>query len=214
MRAHAQEIFVPKALALVGTFVAKTYHFRPQADDPRFWSEWALCTVNDGTGELTVCSDWGNFTYLWSARPEHLGQPSLTHFIASRSSAHYLADKLTSSDPKLRHRFSPEETVRYLCRMVGKRYRDGDIDKETCRCHVEELRDLLSHDVADARDFVDRFFEIEEHGAIANEPWHCFQHEETTAYLVLLHAILPALIAACAVTIADATVATVERTDT
>lgn len=46
------------------TSTATTYHFRSQTNDRRFPTEWALCTVNDATGELTVCSDWGNFTHL------------------------------------------------------------------------------------------------------------------------------------------------------
>lgn len=192
--------FVPKQLAHVQTYVATTYHLRPQADDRRFPTEWALCTVNDATGELTVCSDWGNFTHLWSARPEHLGAPTLTHFIARRGDAHYLADKLTSSDRKVRQRFSPEKTVQYLCQDVGRRYRDRDISKDCCRRLVEELRELKHVD--DERDFVDRFFEIDDHSKIADEPWEHFQHEETTAYLVLLHSIVPALIAACAHTVA------------
>jgi hypothetical protein len=193
--------FVPKQLAHVRTSAATTYHLRPQADDHRFPTEWALCTVSDATGELTVCSDWGNFTHLWSARPEHLGAPSLTHFLAARGSAHYLADKLTSRDRKLRQCFSPEKTVKHLCEIAGARYRDGDVSKAECRRLVEALRELLTHDVDEERDFVDRFYEVEGHDKIASEPWECFQHEPTSAYLVLLHSILPALIAACRKTI-------------
>lgn len=193
--------FVPKQLAHVRTSAATTYHLRPQADDHRFPTEWALCTVNDATGELTVCSDWGNFTYLWSARPEHLGAPSLTHFIGARDAAHYLADKLTSSDRKLRYRFSPEKTVKRFCEIAGERYRDRDVDKAECKRLVEALRELLTHAVDEERDFVDRFYEIDGHDKIASEPWDCFQHEPTSAYLVLLHSILPALIAACGETI-------------
>jgi hypothetical protein len=194
--------FVPKQLAHVRTSAATTYHLRPQqADDHRFPTEWALCTVNDATGELTVCSDWGNFTYLWSARPEHLGASSLTHFIAGRGSANYLADKLTSHERKARHRFSPEKTVKHLCQLAGERYRDRDVDKFECKRLVVGLRELLTHDVDEERDFVDRFYEIDGHDKIASEPWECFQHEPTSAYLVLLHSILPALIAACKETI-------------
>lgn len=196
-----QMYFVPKPLAHVKTSTAITYLLRPQPSDQRFQSEWALCTVNDATGELTVCSDWGNFTYLWGADPKHLGAPTLTHFIATRSSAHYLTEKLTSSPSTLRERFAPDATVKYLCERAGQLYRDRDIDKATCGRIVADLRDLLSHDVDDERDFVDRFYEIEGHGKIASEIWECFQHEPTIGYLVLLHSIIPALIEACRMTV-------------
>src|ERR1700751_1650684 len=201
MSLHSKLYFVPKQLEHTHTSSATTYHFRPQVNDRRFLTEWALCTVNDTTAELTVCSDWGNFTHRWSAHPDHLGAPTLTHFIARRNSAQYLTDKLTAADRKLQRGFSPEKTIRYLCRTVGHSYRDGNIDKIECRRRIDALREMLSHAVDDERDFTDRVYAIGAYDKITSEPWEYFQYEETTAYLVLLHAIVPALILACTETI-------------
>ena len=104
--------YVPK-LVKTGQSTATTYHFRVE---PLRSIGWALCTVNDGTGELAITSDWGNWAHRWHANPASLGHPTLTHFLGERAGCHYLADKLTRREE--RERFDARETVKHMRRVL------------------------------------------------------------------------------------------------
>lgn len=167
---------------------------------------WAICTVNDSTGELSIQSDWDTWGYRWNV--DHLGQPTLTHFIGTKYSdpsypdrRHYLADKLTSHDYKMRQRFSPKLTTKELCRLAGEAYGEGRIDKETCRTMVAEIRDIGTDD---ERDFYDAVCQISGHEKLGVDPWYeTYKTEPTSGYLVLRDGILPAIIEACCATVRD-----------
>jgi hypothetical protein len=97
-----------------------TYQFR--ADDAL---GWALCTVNDETGELLITSDWGNWSHRWDPRPSCLGAPSLTAFIGTRGGVDYLARKL-SREGREGRRWSARLTARNLHRrLCERRLEDG-----------------------------------------------------------------------------------------
>lgn len=113
--AKRMEIRVPKFVP-TRISTATTYHFKI---DPPDAFGWALCTVNDGTGELLITSDYGNWSHRWSADPKHLGHPTLTHFIGERAGCDYLADKLTKRED--RERFDAHETVKHMQRMLCER---------------------------------------------------------------------------------------------
>ncbi len=185
-------------LTLASQSTATAYRF--EGADGSHWNGWAICTVNDATGELAIQSDWGVWAFRWSADPKHLGAPSLTHFIGGRKMCHYLADKLTSrhgdGEQQARERFSPEATVKSWGERIAERWKDERITREERREIGRELRDLRHVD--DLRDFIDRWHQIEGHDKIfADSPWEYIQHEPTTTYMVLLHGILPALVTAC-----------------
>ena len=55
------------------------------------YSGWAIFTVNDSTGELSLQSDWGNFSYRWNTGALGKGK-TLTTFLAGTNS-HYVAEK-------------------------------------------------------------------------------------------------------------------------
>lgn len=199
---------------------AVTYHFSPITHEAL--AGWALATVNDNTGELTIQSDWGNWSNRWSPDPKHLGQPTLSHFIATRGHAHYLADKLTRREE--REHFDAAATVksmqRQLCRM---RLEDGRLsypnyhkvwcrflhkheqwllEPDNTRRIYDELDELRGEDNVDR--FIEAFFRISGHDIISDEPWHSehLKYTPSCGYMQLLHGILPALIAACRVRIA------------
>jgi hypothetical protein len=101
---------------------ARTYHFRARLEDGSPTTGWAYATVNDTTGELTIASDWGNFTHLWSPTPETLGAHNLTDFIAGCNDPHYLTNKLVPGDGT---RFSPTKTTEGLIEDLKERRRDN-----------------------------------------------------------------------------------------
>lgn len=180
------------AFVLVGTSKATTYRF----EVPSPLGGWALCTVNDSTGELSIQSDWENWAHRWN--PAHLGAASLTAFIA-RGSNQYLADKLAKTRMQ-RQQFDPQATVRALrSRLALERLDAGRGDGKLSARQAREIwNDLWGLKDCDGPElFVERFFDIEGHGWVSDAPWEHLVWVETYAYQVLLKGILPALVAAC-----------------
>jgi hypothetical protein len=126
------------------TTAAITYHFRPDND-----LGWALATVNDDTNELTIQSDWGNWSYRWGHGNFGDSNPTLTHFIGGRSpaSCNYLADKLwKAGNPRGSSYggqvFDADATVEKLRNMLARaRLEQG-------RAHLEIARDFYEEDKA------------------------------------------------------------------
>lgn len=219
--------------------VATTYHLRCHPDDRENRDfGWALCTVNDETGELSIQSDWGSWSHRWNVR--HLGSPSLTHFIGDRSACHYLADKLSRErGPRSGEEFDVGATVAKFRRILCERrleearswidYYRGEDPEDTpdvlvdppawattrpyginyirgkgeplTRGIAREIWDDLAALLECGRSpdlFCERFFGIDGHAWITEEPWEHAVYSPTPGYLVLLHSILPALVAACA----------------
>ena len=199
---------------------AMTYTFH--ADD-RFG--WAICTVNDATGELAITSDWGNWSHIWN--PRHLGRPSLTHFIGDRSDYDYLANKLLgradcwvldadATIAKWRRRLAEQRLE------AGRRYgRDlyllDQSTIETLRTpdylnplgerkpltasHAREIWDDLGslfEDEANEAIFIEHAMQIDGIGWIAERPWDETEHRTSHEYRALVECILPALSVACA----------------
>lgn len=185
------------AMVQTGRSAALAFHFRSAPAAPSiFGSGWALCTLNNRTGELTVCSDWGDWTHRWNV--DHLGSPSLLHFIGDRTrgSHSYIAEKLCKRQE--REQFSPEKTVAEWRRCILERRREGWrlMPREVARQLWDELGEIERED--DVRDFVDAFYKIDHSELIFSDgPSEHLRYESTSAYLVLLHSIIPALVGAC-----------------
>lgn len=201
------EIKAPKLVAS-GQSTATTYHFR--RDDRDFG--WALCTVNDQTGELLITSDWGNWAHRWPADPRSLGHPTLTHFIAARDAwgehaCDYLANKLTTREQ--RQRFDLRKTIAALRKLLCERRleenrsgrdslllnRVGELNRHAARDLWNEIGDI---DATDATLFCERFMQLDDYQLITAAPWENLEYVPTTEYIVLRDGILPALVEACA----------------
>ena len=201
----------PPKLALTRTLTsAITYQFHVEGRD----FGWALCTMNDTTGELAIISDWGNWSHIWN--PRHLGSPSLHDFIGVRTHGgngafDYLAMKLLGRSAAWR--FEAEATVtkwrKRLCEARlehGRRMRDyrysympplGNpvLDAGLAR----ELWDALGEIDADFSEslFIERAMQLDGIGWISERPWEETEHVLSYDYRILTESILPALAEAC-----------------
>ena len=153
----------------------------------RFKHGWAIFTIHDGTGEFHVQSDWGNYQYRWNIN--HLGDPTLTIFLAHMEDADYVANKLHYDCAQEREEFDEEATKRDLRHRVGEKYAESGMS-------VEEARELLSMlddlDWNDGDTFVQSFYDgPEELRKLTEEPYEWARHRPTARYTILTKALLP-----------------------
>lgn len=178
---------------------------------------WALCTVNDATGELLITSDWGNWSYRW-----HVGGfgdgIALTAFI-STCDVDYLARKLQGG---ICSAFSSEGTARALRRELcgrrlddGRRQRKHGIDRadpgfsqprgirrlltlREARELWERLDDTARGTADDPSAFYAELLDCPEFTSFVTEtPWEYAVHEPIAGDRALRDSVLPALIEAC-----------------
>lgn len=188
---------------------ARTYHF--QSTEPL--GGWALCTVDDVTGQLLIMSDWGNWAHIWN--PKHLGSPSLTHFISDRRSYDYLANKLLGSrDARV---LDAEATIkqwrRRLCDRRREEGRAGADSPPYYLPHNERLDASLAREIWDRlgslfedecheQIFIEHAWQIEGFSRwISEEPWEDTERRYSHEYRALVDFLLPALAEACAQTV-------------
>ena len=212
-------------LELTGRCTADVYRFAPvRGPDGRRDFGWAICTVNDATGELLITSDWGNFAHRWNT--DHLGAPTLTAFIA-HGSRDYLTRKLLREGTDARE-FCSEKTARALqTRIAERRLEDGRGDSEWRRTMICRAPSYITKEIA--REIWDELDELAGTGtgqqaaalfferlpselhAYISEPWEYSQTIERMEYRVLYDSILPALVAACRATVIERSRMAIER---
>ncbi len=156
----------PKLMLTSAKAASVTYSFITEGDG---FKSWALCTVNDQTGELLITSDWGNWSYRWHISA--LGVPTLTEFIGSRGDVDYMARKLQGGD-RGGLRFSEEKTMqamrRLLCvrrmadgreqlmfRLEPEDYDDGRLPNHLMGRYTEAGLPLFSHRQVDSPSWQD-----------------------------------------------------------
>lgn len=174
-------------LKLTRTSAAVTYSFRGEH------CAWACCTVNEDTGELSITSDWGNWSFRWNIG--HIGSPSLHAFIG-RGSLDYLANKLTPGGS--RDQFDPDATTAEFRKLVLEARRELRIDKDAAREYWEELGSLAA-DCGDSCDlYLERFYHTEmARDMSVDEPWGYTQTRSSSEYRALMEIVLPPLCAVC-----------------
>jgi hypothetical protein len=190
------------ALELVATHrTAVTYHFR----SPDRFGGYALCTVNDKTGELLIVSDWGNWSHSWY--PHHLGQPSLTHFLATRSDGDYLACKLLGRAGA--QALDADATIKaWRKTLCESRLESGRGERGGGQLTAGDARDIWD-DIGELREYEDnesiffeRAYQIDGFDKwVSERPWEDAEHRPSHEYRALVDIVLPALMKACADTV-------------
>lgn len=193
-------------LTLVETTTsARTYYFRSTES----LGGWALCTVDDKTGQLMIMSDWGNWSHMWN--PKHLGAPSLTHFIADREGYDYFACKLLGRDGAwvLDADATIKKWRKHLCEQ---RLAEGREGADAPPYYLPRERRLDAHRAREIWDRLGSLFDDEQNETIfiehalhiegftrwiTNEPWEETSHEYSHPYRLLNDFLLPALAVAC-----------------
>lgn len=187
-------------LELTSRSKADAYVFHPaKGDDGRRGAGWAICTVNDATGELLVCSDWGNAAHRWSTDPKSLGHATLTDFIGTRADVDYLARKLTSPRSSS---FSWDATVAAFKREIVADRRRLDITHDKARDAWDALEAMEHHGDGDQASVLFIEHLPDEVKDLFEEPWELMQTEPTREFRALVDFILPALVKACAAEVA------------
>ena len=123
---------------------------------------YALFTVNDATGELSVNCDWGSWSCRWPIGCQGAHSDgrlrTLTEFLAERGSVRYIVDKLMPRDVSTA--ISPELTRQEMQRHVLRRRREQRINKDAARWawdsgideFVDKLHPQMSWDAVYALD--------------------------------------------------------------
>lgn len=169
---------------------------------------WAIFTINEGTGEFSIQSDWGSYSYRWNINslPEDNKnhEKPLTHFLGKRSPADYVVDKLSyDKSHSFKEEFSPEKTVRALKEHLLESRREEYLDKEKTRriwthltrawegrlSYDPEQAALTMDDRSEALDFFEQRDTVRNH--IGREISSFFEYQPSYQYSFLLEKLLP-----------------------
>lgn len=169
----SEQNLVIKSLA---RHTAEVFHFRYERA-----CGWAIFTVCEATGELSVQSDWGEASYRWN--PQHLGidgDDRLKRFLA-RGNGDYVVRKLAINQPRLREQvIDYRATRRAAIEAIGAQH----MDRKTRRALAEWLQEL----------------ELDEHEAMCHagpgihglfEPWETVVRVDDTNTVFWIQKLLP-----------------------
>lgn len=168
---------------------ADVYSFR-FGEPPSSWTTWAIVTICDATGELSIQSDWGNFAYRWNTSA--LGHPTLTDFLRDRADTWYLANKLTQEHRQECTVVDEKATRAGVLRSILQARREEALDAGRARELWEAAKEFLE-ELEESREYALRDMN---HGLaeFLGEPWECIVWRDSRALEQLRDLILPTLI--------------------
>lgn len=101
---------------------------------------WSIFTLDDEVGDLTVQSDWGNFSYVWGAR----GKQTLKEFLVSAEPS-YIKDKFSYPDNGGKNHVYEKDSLESLRMDIIRARRDHSLSKEYARAFWKSLSELDFH---------------------------------------------------------------------
>ena len=147
---------------------------------------WATFTVDDVYGSLSIISDWGNWSRIWSADPRSLGAPNFTSFLA-KAGIDYLAFKLLEGESQ---EINLPATIKNIKEETLRARRSREISKEQAEEIWAELQNSYYSDEQDLLRVLcyegEAYFEYDTIEA-------CFSYEDNLEYKVLTELLLPTL---------------------
>lgn len=168
-------------LELVNESRPVTYNFK----DSSGWG-WASTTLNEDTGELTINSDWGAWTYRW-------GAPGMSlHRFVGGGDYRYLAEKLLRRSLVA---FSERRTRRRLRNAIAEGHRDGSFSREDA---LQMLRDRDQVQFQSAQLFLHTIMGVSSFAAAFSDPVWLLDTELTPDARVLMEILLPPICDLCA----------------
>jgi len=123
----------------VREYEAKSYSFQFEKG-----YSWAIYTVNDHTGEFSIQSDWGDYTYRWDIR--HLGKTdgrlTTLHEFLTHAESHYIVKKFAQNKHHtFRKEFDDAATKTDLLNSICERRREQEITKDDAREAWSEIHE-------------------------------------------------------------------------
>jgi hypothetical protein len=130
-------------MAIDDKFTVREYEAKSYSFQFAKGYNWAIYTVNDHTGEFTIQSDWGDYTYRWNV--EHLGprdNKSTLHEFLAHAEPHYIVNKFgQNKHHTFRKQFDDAATKIDLFNSLCERRREKEISKEDAREAWDEINE-------------------------------------------------------------------------
>lgn len=151
----------------------------------RFEWGWAIFTLNDATGELSIHSDWGTYGHRWHIDALPKGH-SLTTFLAG-TNGHYVTGKLQSDtrSKELEDDFDVANSLKDIKESILDARRERHITAQYARELVEAADEW-------AKEFSLRIEDCpEELSAHLCEPWEYLRYRKSARWLFIQDKLWP-----------------------
>lgn len=156
-----------------------TYSFRFKD-----YATWANFTINDATGEFSVQSDWGCWSYRWHT--DSLGKNNtLTQFLLQCDADYIVRKFATSRVPDLQDETDPEETLKSIRARICEARRVHNIRKDEARKHWYEAESFVNSGDCNLDNMDSDLYRF------LDEPWDYIATKKSHRYMFLTRRLIP-----------------------